>query len=131
MKLRRENGVMQICHLRQEGSIGDLLSALLCILTMITVMVAFLDCVALVNKKTIVGQTARNYVLKMETVGYLTESDEQALRAELAEQGITELDLDGTTRTPVTYGAEVKLRITGRIGGEYYFEEERVSTAKH
>lgn len=131
MKQRGENGVMKLCHLRQEGSVGDLLSALLCILTMITVMVAFLDCVALVNKKTIVGQTARNYVLKMETVGYLTDADEQALRTELAEQGITELNLDGTTRAPVTYGTEVRLRITGRIGGEHYFEEERVSTAKH
>ena len=35
---------------RQEGSIGDLLAALLCVLAMTGVMIAFLDCASLVSK---------------------------------------------------------------------------------
>jgi len=116
--------------LRQEGSIGDLLSVGLCILAMVAVMTAFMDCVSLVNKKTMVGQTARNYVLRMETVGYLTAEDELALRNALAEQGIEDVSLEGTTREEVDYGAEITLRISGKIGG-HAFEEKKVSTAKH
>ncbi|MBQ2099869.1 MAG: hypothetical protein II477_02215 [Lachnospiraceae bacterium] len=116
---------------RQEGSIGDLLSVLLCILGMTTVMIAFLSCVKLVNQKTMVGQLARTYVLRMETVGYLTPEDEAALRNDLAELEILEVSLEGTTRTPVGYGAQITLRISGKIGGEHAFEEKRVSTAKH
>ncbi|MBP5281079.1 MAG: hypothetical protein J6Z22_01120 [Lachnospiraceae bacterium] len=117
--------------IRQEGTVGDLLSALLCILGMIAVMVTFMDCVALVNRKTMVGQIARNYVLKMETVGYLTPVDEEALLRELAALEIDEVSLAGTTRTPVEYGAEITLSIRGRMGEDNYFEEKRVSTAKH
>ena len=126
----RKNGASRGMAVRQEGSIGDLLSALLCILAMITVMVTFMDCVALVNRKTMVGQIARNYVLKMETVGYLTTADEEALLLELSRLEIGEVSLEGTTRTPVEYGAEITLRIRGRIG-DNDFEETRVSTAKH
>lgn len=130
MNLNQGKKAVRQIVLRQEGSIGDLLSVGLCILAMVAVMTAFMDCVALINKKTMVGQAARNYVLRMETCGYLTAEDEQALRKELLEQGVTEISLDGTTREEVDYGAEITLRITGKIEGRD-FEEKRVSTAKH
>lgn len=128
---RAKGEVARAVALRQEGNVGDLLSALLCIIAMVAAMTAFMDCVALVNKKMMVGQTARNYVLKMETVGYLTGQEEQSLRRELAEQGISEVSLEGTTKVSVAYGDEITLKITGKIGGKHYFEEKRVSTAKH
>jgi len=128
---RAKGEVARAVALRQEGNVGDLLSALLCIIAMVAAMTAFMDCVALVNKKMMVGQTARNYVLKMETVGYLTGQEEQSLRRELAEQGISEVSLEGTTKASVAYGDEITLKITGKIGGKHYFEEKRVSTAKH
>ncbi len=128
---RAKDEVARAVALRQEGNVGDLLSALLCIIAMVAAMTAFMDCVALVNKKMMVGQTARNYVLKMETVGYLTGQEEQSLRRELAEQGISEVSLEGTTKVSVAYGDEITLKITGKIGGKHYFEEKRVSTAKH
>lgn len=114
----------------QKGSIGDLLSVGLCILAMVAITHAFMGCVALVNKKTAVSQTARNYILRMETVGYLTAADEERLRRDLEVAGITDLALEGTTREPSSYGTEITLRIAGRIGGQA-FEEKRVSTAKH
>ena len=116
---------------RQEGSIGDLLSVGLCILAMITVTMAFMECAGLVNQKTAVSQTARNYILRMETVGYLTQAEEGELLRELAADGVRDVDLTGTTRTPVGYGSEIVLRISGKIGRGYVVEEKRVSTAKH
>ena len=131
MNLRQGSWVARTREEWQEGNIGDLLSVLLCILAMTIVMTTFLNLVQLVNQKTMVGQLARNYVLRMETVGYLKPEDETALRQELEGYGITEITLEGTTRTPVTYGAEITLCIAGKIGGEHVFVEKRVSTAKH
>lgn len=115
----------------QEGSIGDLLSVGICILAMVTLMTYFMDCVRLVNKKTEMGQLARNYVLRMETVGYLTDADEELLRRELELQGIQNVSLEGTTKVQVGYGAPIRIRITGKVDGKYEVEETRVSTAKH
>lgn len=118
-------------ELWQEGSIGDLLSVGLCILAMIAVMMAFMDCVSLVNRKTKVSQVAREYILRMETVGYLTRAQEDALLRQLTAEGVRKIDLTGTTREPVGYGTEIVLRITGEIGDGYFVEEKRVSTAKN
>lgn len=116
---------------RQEGSISDLLSVMLCVLAMVTVIFSFLDCIEMINKKTAVSQIARNYILRMETKGYLTAEDEESLRNEMADLRITEVDLSGTTKRQVGYGVEIYLEIHGKINGEYAFEEYRVSTAKN
>lgn len=131
MEYRNRRKAAEKRNCGQEGSIGDLLSVGLCILAMITVMISFMDCMSLVNRKTAAGQIARNYILRMETVGYLTEADEALLRRELSESGITDIDLTGTTRQQAGYGTEIMLRIRGKIGGNYGFEELRVSTAKY
>ncbi len=115
----------------QEGSIGDLLSVGLCILAMIAVMTSFMDCMALIGRKTAAGQIARNYILRMETVGYLTQADEERLREELTRNGITDIELTGTTKEQTVYGTQITLRIRGKIGGSYDFEELRESTAKN
>ncbi len=116
---------------RQEGSIGDLLSVGLCILAMISVTMAFMECAGLVNQKTAISQTAREYILRMETVGYLTYADEEELVGKLAAEGVREINLSGTTRDQVGYGSEIVLKIVGKIGKDYVVEEKRVSTAKH
>lgn len=107
------------------------MSAGLCILAMTVVMLAYMDSVWLIHRKAEVSQIARQYILRMETVGYLTEADRIALRQELDEAGVTEVELSGTTMTPVTYGDMITLEIRGKLEGEYVFEEKRVSTAKH
>lgn len=118
--------------MRQEkGSIGDIMAAGICMLAMTVLMLSYLDQVWLIHQKTEVSQIARQYILKMETVGYLEEADRIRLSRELDSAGVTELELAGTTMTPVTYGDVIVLEIRGKLGGEYDFEEKRVSTAKH
>lgn len=131
MKQKREGCAAKRERAGQEGSIGDLLSVGLCILAMLTVMMSFMDCMELIGRKTSAGQIARNYILRMETVGYLTQTDEETLREELVQNGITEIDLTGTSRERTSYGEEITLRIRGKIGGVYEFEELRRSTAKN
>lgn len=115
---------------QERGSIGEMMSACVCMLAMTALMAAYMDSAGLVFQKAAVGQLARKYILKMETVGELTEADRAALLTELEELGVTEAALGGTEER-VSYGEPIELRISGMLGGEYGFEEKRVSTAKN
>lgn len=107
------------------------MAAGICMLAMTALMLSYMDNVWLIHQKAEVSQIARQYILKMETVGYLEEADRIRLGRELDSAGVTDLELAGTTMSPVTYGDIITLEIRGRLGGEYDFEEKRVSTAKH
>jgi len=116
---------------RDEGSVGELMAAGLCILAMTVVMMAYLENARLIQQKMEVSQIARKYILRMETVGTLAEEDRIALCEELEAVGVTQVQLDGTTLVQVGYGEPLVLQIQGKLGDEYDFTEKRVSTAKH
>lgn len=125
---RRRRGSGQC---RQEGNVGNIMITGIFILAMTVVMLAFLDDMCLIQQKAEVDQLARRYILRMETVGGLTPEDREDLLRELSEQGVTEIDLAGTTSEAAGYGAKIVLRICGKLGGKHAFEEKRVSTAKY
>ncbi len=133
---------------KREGSTLDFLSVCISILAMSVVVTAYFYCSDLLLRKGQVSQVARCYILKMETVGCLTEGDKNRLLAELHTIGLKGIDLAGSTMNPVDYGDSVILRIQGKIqarmwGGnhdlfrsiftarEVPVEEIRMSTAKH
>lgn len=133
---------------KQEGSVMDFLSVCICILAMSIVLTAYFYCSDLLLRKGQLSQVARNYILKMETVGCLTEGDKNSLLAELQSIGIEGIDLSGSTMNPVEYGDSVILHIRGKIQGRVWeenhdlfhsvftvrevpVEEMRMSTAKH
>lgn len=116
---------------KENGSVGELIAAGICILAMTVVMLAYLDNMGLIVRKTEISQIARKYILRMETVGMLTEEDRAALCEELTAAGVTELELEGTTLWRAEYGDPIALRIQGKLQGKYDFTENRMSTAKH
>lgn len=116
---------------KSKGNVADIMASGICILAMTVVMLAYMDSVALFHQKTEAGQIARKYILRMETVGYLTAQDHTALLQELNTIGITEISLEGSTMYKVSYGYPITLHIIGKLKGEYPFEEKRVSTAKN
>ncbi|MCH5343312.1 MAG: hypothetical protein J1E64_04670 [Acetatifactor sp.] len=116
---------------KREGNVGDLLITGICILAMTVVMLAYMDSVELLQQKSQVGQLARKYILRMETVGYLTAEDKTALTQALSDLGVTEIDYTDTTLSPVSFGEPILLRIQGNLKGEHAFEEHRASTAKN
>lgn len=116
---------------RERGNIGELMVSGICLLAMTVVMLAYLDNAGLIHQKTQVSQIARKYILRMETVGMLTEADRTALISELEVVGVTEMRFDGTTVLQVDYGEPIILHIQGKLGNGYEFTEIRVSTAKH
>ncbi len=132
---------------KREGSILDVLTVLVSILAMSVVMVAYLSNVQIVSVKEDISQVGRKYILRMETVGYLTATDRAYMNQELAALGLTNISLSGTTMSDVGYGNPITLKISGRIQGremigndlfsitfgprEYEIVEKRVSTAKN
>lgn len=116
---------------RDKGNVANIMVTGIFVLAMMVVMLSFLENLKLIHQKAEVDQIARRYILRMETVGGLIAEDEVLLREELQSFGVTDIDLTGTTMGSVGYGAPVRLRIAGILGGTNEFEEVRVSTAKH
>lgn len=115
----------------EKGNIGDLMSAGICMLLMTVLLVAYMDSIRLVDEKMEINQIARKYILRMETVGMLTESDRLQLGRELEAAGASDINLEGTTFERAGYGEEVFLKIKGKLRKVYDFEEKRMSTAKY
>lgn len=94
-----------------------------------------------------INQTARAYLLEMETTGYLSASRMEALLGDLKGCGLKEVSFQGTTVSPVSFGEQIQLVIAGslenriEIGIPFLIKESRMwtipvklaylSTAKH
>lgn len=116
---------------KSKGNVGDIMITGFCLLAMTVLMLSFTDNIQLIQQKTEVSQLARKYILKMETVGYLTPAETIALTGELQAIGVTEISYEGTTTNEVSYGETITLQIQGKLREEYDFSEKRVSTAKN
>lgn len=62
-----------------------------------------------------INSIAREYILRMETKGCLTESDRDLLLTELQSKGVEDISFDGTTTSPVDNGNLVTLKIAGKV----------------
>ncbi len=133
---------------KREGSVLDFMSVCICILALAVVVTAYFYCSDLLLRKGQISQISRCYILKMETVGCLTEADKNRMLEELQAIGLQGIDLTGSTAAPVGYGDNVILRIRGKLRGRIWGEEHdlfrsvftarevpveemRMSTAKH
>lgn len=116
---------------KHPGNVGELLTMGLCVLALTVVLLSYMENVQVIGVKTAVGQLARGYLLKMETVGYLEEQERVRLTAELEALGLTEINYEGSTLEPVGYGNRITIYIRGRWGEQYEIQEQRVSTAKN
>ena len=58
-------------------------------------------------------QAAREYMLIMETEGYLNASDQAALRTELESYGLRNISFSGTTTREVNYGDRMDKYLSG------------------
>ena len=66
-----------------------------------------------ISDKWAMRQTAREYLLIMETEGYLKPADQSALIADLESEGLYNISISGTTTREVNYGDRIYLKITG------------------
>ncbi len=133
---------------KSKGNVMDLVTVGITILAMSIIVMVYFECTGVMLKKLEISQLSRQYILKMETIGYLDEQSNQELMDRLAALGMQGIDISGTTVQPVHYGDTIVLNIKGTIGmrtmdteggvwnegflsRQYVVEENRVSTAKN
>ena len=99
---------------KEAGSvIENMLVTLIGIVMTTAFLVIIFGAFSSISDKWHMRQVAREYLLIMETEGYLPASDQASLKAELAECGLYNISLSGTTTSEVGYGERVYLKIKG------------------
>lgn len=99
---------------KKKGAIMEnMLVALLGMVMTAAFLVIIFGAFSGISDKWGMRQVAREYLLIMETEGYLNSSDESNLRNDLSTLGLKNIDLSGTTKTEVGYGNRIYLKIRG------------------
>ena len=96
-----------------SGVIENMLVALIGIVMTTAFLVIIFGVFSSISDKWHMRQVAREYLLIMETEGYLTASDQASLIEELEACGLYYISLSGTTTSEVAYGDRVYLKIKG------------------
>ena len=105
---------MQFIKKKKEASIiENMLVALIGIVMMMAFLVIIFGAFSSISDKWSMRQVAREYLLIMETEGYLTALDQEALITELEEYGLYNISLSGSTMSEVDYGDRIYLNISG------------------
>ena len=93
----------------------NLFPPLLTIVALAVMLVFFTGWMANLSARDYVYQLSRRYILQMETEGFLSSTLESSLRADLADAGMSNISLSGTTTSEVEYGNVIFLKITGYL----------------
>ena len=96
-----------------NGVIENMLVALIGIVMVTAFLVIIFGAFSSISNKWAMRQTAREYLLIMETEGYLKPTDQTNMIAELESEGLYNINLAGTTTTQVGYGDRIYLKIAG------------------
>lgn len=121
MKIKK---LKQIINKKDEGFLDDFLPLLIFLLIAAIMLLLFIETSAAINKKSSINAIARQYMLRLETQGCLTDADVSDLVDALNKEGFTDengnplttsqIECDysekGTNNT-AGYGNEVFLRL--------------------
>lgn len=96
---------------KKKGSyyVSFLLGAFMVLAIMLTIIVTCLNISKAVIATTKLDIIVNEYVLRMESVGYLDSASEMQLMSELNVAGYYSVSLNGTTKTRVLYGTKIQL----------------------
>ena len=98
---------------KKASMIENMLVMMINMVVMCAFLVIIFGAFSGISDKWGMRQTAREYMLIMETEGYLPAVDQTALIAELESYGLYNISLGGTTMQEVNYGDRIYLKISG------------------
>lgn len=105
---------MNVIKKKKKGTIMEnMLIMLLELIVVCAFMVVIFGAFSGISDKWGMRQVAREYLLIMETDGYLNSSDQANLKAELESYGLYNISFSGTTTREVDYGNRIYLCISG------------------
>lgn len=100
---------------KDDGNIMNLLPVILTVVVVAAITVVFSSWMANLDRKERVDVLVRQYLLRMETEGYLSTEARDNLLEDLEAIKVSDVSLSGTTITQVGYGNEVILQLTGKL----------------
>lgn len=112
---------------KKDGSMMKLLPILLAMAAVAAITAIYMTYMSDYDKRELADQIAREYILKMETQGYLSEDMKNSLISELGDAGFVGINLQGTTVSKAEYGEEVVLMINAFLETEDYVFESLLS----
>ena len=101
--------------MKKKKAFSDFIVCIITLLTMLLMLRYALSLYQTMDNGRKKESIAREYILAMESKGYLTAADQALLVEDLKDLGVTNINLQGTTITPVGYGQTVVLSVTGKI----------------
>ena len=100
---------------KKRGSILKMLPVLIGIVAVSVLSLMYTAYMGIMDKREMVFQISREYLLRMETEGYLTEEAASEMISEIEKTGAVNINLAGTTLTKSEYGKEIILSIYADI----------------
>jgi len=105
---------LMVLQKKKDASvIENMLVSLIGIVMVTAFLVIIFGAFSSISNKWAMRQTAREYLLIMETKGYLKAADQVALQSELESYGLYNISFSGSTTSEVNYGDRIYLNITG------------------
>lgn len=112
---------------KKDGSMMKLLPVLLAMAAMAAITTLYITYMSDYDKRERADQIAREYILKMETQGHLSEAMKNNLISDLSDAGFGSINLQGTTMAKAEYGEEIVLMINAYLETEDYVFENLLS----
>lgn len=96
------------------GSVLNILPVFLGIIAITILSLMYIYYVKDMDVREQAGQIARQYMLEMESTGYMTEDAQSSIIEALKAIGMNNINLSGTTMTEAGYGNEIVLVINAK-----------------
>lgn len=112
---------------KKSGSMMKMIPVLLAMAAMTAITVMYLTYMSDYDKRESADQIAREYILRMETQGYLSEDMKKNLISDLGNIGVKSINLQGTTMSKAAYGEEIVLMINADVETEEHVFEGLLS----
>lgn len=103
-----------------NAAVTRLLALIIVIIAAALITVQYAGNTKILNTKDEISLIMRKYIIRMETNGFLTDTDKKAMSEELKAAGMTTVDFTGTTTDEVQYGEIIYLRVKGSISVKSY-----------
>lgn len=120
---------------KKRGGFEDFIIPMIGIIFLFAVAYHTLDYTSSRSMYDVSHQVARKYLLKIETKGYLDSTEQGKLRTEMNNLGFKNVNISGTTTSPVAMGADIYLKVTFDYDGyEFIFTgpwPERKKVTRH
>lgn len=118
---------------KKDGNVGKMGVVLVSLIAMFILLMITIFSFSDMEKKTSIDEVGRNYILRMESTGFLTNSEEVNMINDLKKLGVKNISTAGSTKSKVGYGKEISLNASGVVDVTSYvvkdlFKIEKVKT---